>query len=247
MPAITPETTRTNYKFKGHTVAVPGYFSTGQVLTENEARFAQRQLASVTGNILSSAIARKAKAATEANAKLPKTLPEGADPATTPLMRTNEDGTPYEYSEKDFAPDNVQNMYDAIYASYEIGVNNNRGDGAEAHDPVESIARNTAWELGVKPLLKAKGIKLNLVNAEKRAQLCGEYLDKFPSIRESAKAQFEAAQTNAGSTETALDNLLAGIGETAVTDGTDGANPPGTPDAPAPNADTPAEPEPVAA
>jgi hypothetical protein len=260
MPAIQPDAARIAYKFKGKTVQVPHYFTTGQALNEMEARFAQRQLASVTGNVLSSAITRKVAKMNEANAALPDSAPEGTDPQPGVNVRRlaapaddgsvptetikGKDGTPdvtrpasYNYTESDIDEATAQSMFDAIFTDYEIGANNNRGDGeSTVHDPVESIARNMAWEIGVKPLLKDKGFKLNSVTAELKAKLIGQYLDQYPSLRETAKAQFDTARS---APATDLDALIATANAPATTPETPEGSPPdandgtdGTPPAP---------------
>lgn len=254
MPKINPDAPRIAYKFKGKTVQVPHYFTTGQALDEMEARFAQRQLASVTGNVLSSAITRKIAKMNEANAALTDD--------TRRLAAANEDGTipqekfttkdaagvettverpaSYVYTETDIDEPTAQAMFDEIFASYEIGANNNRGEGeGSVHDPVESIARNMAWEIGVKPLLKDKGFKLNAVTAELKAKLVGQYLDQYPSLRETAKVQFDnARKVTTGDLDSIIASMSTPAASTEATTpddanaGTEGESP-----SPAPSAD----------
>lgn len=225
------------YKFKGHTVQVPVWYSEGHVMDADDARFANRQLASVNGNILASAIARLLANRQEEMDKLPDTVDDGnGNLIANPAVVWTADGKRAQLGADTLSGDEVQSMFDDIFGRYEIGKANNRGDGSSIHDPVESIARNMAWELGVKPLLRAQGFKINEVKADKKNELVDQYLDAFPNIRETAKAQFEAANA-AGPAVAGLD--LSGLTKTEAAANASGGDAP-TADA-TPEADTPAE------
>jgi len=195
MPIYTPAEDGTstapstvNYKFVGHIVQVPLHFSEGQALTALEARFANRQLASTVGNVFASAIKRLVAAKqTEADA-----LDDDAYDAAGYSRDEAGNRIPLDSTAIDEAT--AQSTFNSIYDGYEIGANNNRGDGtAKEHDPVEAIARNMAWEM-VKGLLKKANRKVNSVKADKKNELVDAYLEKFPAIRLGAQAQWDAAQ-----------------------------------------------------
>lgn len=187
MPAIDPATPTLPFKFKGRTVNIPQIVKTGDSLTENHAKFFNRQLASVTGNVLSSALAR---------------LVETKNDATKPGYIKKPDGTTYTI--EDVTDTEAQAMYDAIFTRYEPGVTATR-DGSSLHDPVQSIANNMAWER-IKMSLKARNIKVASVKPEKKAELIGALLTRDPSILEAAKAQVASVATTEG-----LDDMFAGL------------------------------------
>jgi hypothetical protein len=232
------------YKFVGHNVDVPLHFSPDRPLSENEARFANRQLASVTGNILASAVKRLVEAE---QAKQDALADDDAN-----VLR-DADGKRRAVTATDLDGDTVRARFAEIFEGYEIGVNNNRGDGtANVHDPVESMARNMAWEIGVKPLLKAKGHKLNDIKADVKNRLIDQYLEAGDAgtngainLRAVAKAQFDAGvAANAQVAESlSLDNLTSAPaeGEAGGTGGTDGETQPTEPEVTDGNTGTEAE------
>lgn len=203
MPAIDSATPTLPFKFKGRTVNIPQIVKTGDSLTENHAKFFNRQLASVTGNVLSSALAR---------------LVETKNDTTKEGYVAKPDGTPYTI--EDVSDADAQAMYDAIFTRYEPGVTATR-DGSSLHDPVESIANNMAWER-IKVSLKARNIKVASVKPEKKAELIGQLRTRDPSILEAAKAQVASVATTEG-----LDDMFAGlpVGDApaapAITEGSD--------------------------
>lgn len=197
MPEIDASGERLPFKFKGKSVNVPVHFKTGHVMSENDAKFGNRQLASVLGNVLVSALNRLVDKKAKDNAAL-------AD--TDTAKQKNPDGSPKIFTLEDVTDTEVQSMFDAIFSNYEIGVNNNRGDGSGVvHDPATAIANNIAWER-IKVLLKGRNIKVGSVKAEKKTELVADMLKRDPSILELAKAQVGASTPTDG-----LDALFAGL------------------------------------
>lgn len=187
---VTPTTPMGDFKFKGFAVKAPQPFTTGHTLTENEAKFVNRQLASVTGNILSSALTRLlAKRQEEENAKAKA---ENRAPATLEL-------------DKAITADEARKLYDGIIAEYEPGVTAARGEGI-SKDPVETMADNIAWAR-IKVALGKKNIKVSSVNAEKKAAFIKQLREKDPSILDQAKAAFG----NADSPTDAMDDMFASL------------------------------------
>lgn len=176
MPAIQDAAVRTKYKFVGHEITIPAHYTPGHVMTEADSRFANRQLASVTGNSLAYALKVKAKALTEANEK-----------ATGKDQRKGEDGKPYVFTPSDFSAEAVQAEADRIFTEYEIGAVRASGTGSGPRDPVEALANNIAWER-IKELLAKKNIKSGTIKAEHRAKLIGDLRERDPSILEQAKS-----------------------------------------------------------
>lgn len=186
---------RLPYKFKGKAVQVPTYFPVGHTLTENEAKFANRQLASVTGNVLASALNRLVDKKTEDNGKLADTDSAKAKDA---------DGKAKVFTIADVTDTEAQALFDAIWTRYEPGVTATR-DGSSVHDPVEAIANNIAWER-IKVQLKARNIRVGSVKAEKKAELVKALRDKDPTILETAKAQVATIPP-----DTFSDDMFAGL------------------------------------
>lgn len=192
MPAIAADTPTLPFKFKGRAVNIPQLVKEGDILTEAFAKFFNRQYASVTGNILSSALAR---------------LIETKNDATKEGHVAKADGTPYTID--DVTDTEAQSLYDAINLRYEPGVTATR-DGSSLHDPVTSIANNMAWER-IKVSLKARNIKVASVKPEKKAELIGQLLTRDPTILEAAKAQVAAVASGPDT-----DDMFAGLGGDAV-------------------------------
>ncbi|WCD44128.1 hypothetical protein Kuura_050 [Caulobacter phage Kuura] len=192
MPTFAPDTARNAFKFKGHAVNVPFLYATGHALTELEARFVNKQLASVTGNALASALTRKIAALQTAN----DALPDGTE---------GKRGTDAPFTEKDIDTTTVQSMFDEIFTNYEVGATATRGEGI-ARDPIQSIADNIAWER-IKVMLTQRNIKVGSVKADQKAKLIGQLHEKDPSILEQAKATFNAVKPLDG-----LDDMFAGVG-----------------------------------
>lgn len=235
MPAINTTLPRPSYKFMGQTVTIPYNWSTGDTLTENDAKFINRSLASVVGNLLGSRIRTEVEALQKAEAAKPE-----ADRRRDPKDPTKF----YTFTSEDLPAGWAQAKADEVFLAYTPGVTNTRtGSGASAHDPVQSIADNIAWEK-IKPLLAKKNIAINKVKADKRRELIEGYLAKFPDIMEQAKTIFAAAttptdsaddddgldfsgiddgpSTDAGSTEPGADTTVAGDAtDVGVDDGTD--------------------------
>lgn len=194
MPKIAKDAARHQYKFKGHVVTIPEVVRPGEPLTENIARFVNRQFATAIGNSLGSQITRLVDAAqVEENKK-----PEGERQTL---------GADY------LATDEVQKMADELVTNYELGVNNRGSGGASGpRDPVQSIAENIAWER-IKARLSASNFKINSVKAEKRRELITSLLEKDPSIMVQAKAAYESTAADA-----AVDGLdLSGLPEETPT------------------------------
>lgn len=187
MPHLPEGTVTLPFKFKGKIINIPQLVAPGDTLTEAYARFFNRQYASVTGNILSSALAR---------------LVETKNDATKEGHTPKPDNTPYTID--DVTDTDAQTIYDAINLRYEPGVTATR-DGSSLHDPVQSIANNMAWER-IKISLKARNIKVASVKPEKKAELIGQLLNRDPTILEAAKAQVASVATTDG-----LDDMFAGL------------------------------------
>lgn len=94
------------------------------------------------------------------------------------------------------APSNLD--FDALneqftkYAEeYEFGVRTSGGVRTPT-DPVEREAHRIAWDR-VKIALSKKGIKLDSVSKEKKAELITQVIGKYPDITEEAKRRVESA------------------------------------------------------
>jgi len=210
MPEINPSLPRPTYKFMGQTVTIPHAWSEGDTLDANSAKFINRSLASVVGNLLGQRIRAEVESLAKADAEKPE-----AD------RRKNPDGTPYAFSSADLPAGWAQTKADEVFTGYTPGVTNTRtGSGGSAHDPVQSIAEGIAWEK-IKPRLAAINVPINKVKAEKRRELIDQYLTKFPAILEQAKAIFGAATED---DDLNLDGLDAGSDTTSGTDTTVGSD-----------------------
>ncbi len=230
---LEPNTPVADFKFKGHTVKVPQPAKEGGVLTANEAKFFNRSIASVTGNIFASAVNRALKKLTDANAKpLTDALALKADDPTraaaiaaaeanTSILRYPADhedtalrGKPYVYTQEDLSADDANKMFAAIIEGFEPGVTSVRGEGI-ARDPIESIADNIAWERIKVRLGKAK-IKVSSVTKDKKEELIDQLHKLDPSIMETAKSIYEGNTKDEG-----VDAMLAGIGTPETPAGAD--------------------------
>lgn len=183
------ETPRLDFEFKGFKQSVPQPWKAGDTLTEQHAKFINRQFASVTGNIFSSALNRLvAKAEKEEAAKA-----KAENRAAVEIKLENL-----------VTADKAVEMFNAILAEYEPGVTTQRGDGI-LKDPVQQIADNIAWTK-IKARLGELKIKVSSVTAEKKAEFIAQYHAKDPSIMALAKQQYEGANAN-----TAMDDMFASL------------------------------------
>lgn len=194
---------RKAFESKGHKLSIAQPFTEGHTLTANEALFVNRQLASVTTNILASWLNREVE---RLNAENDKLLASTDKAERAKAKAKGPKGEPA-YSVADVP--GVQEKYDEIFAAYEPGVTTRGSGGGAAHDPVQSIANSIAWEQ-LKVRLKAKGFKVNSVKAEKKADLVAQWLEKNPAILETAKAQFAASDTPTSADED-LGDLFDGL------------------------------------
>lgn len=201
MPAIQDSAVRTKYKFVGHEITIPSHYAPGHVMTDADARFANRQLASVTGNSLAYTMKVKAKALTEANEK-----------ATGKDQRKGDDGKPYVFTPSDFTAEQVQAEADRIFTEYEIGAVRATGTGSGPRDPVEALANNIAWER-IKEVLAKKNIKSGTIKAEHRAKLIADLRDRDPSILEQAKSALGREEADTAVEGLDLSILEASAGE----------------------------------
>jgi len=83
--------------------------------------------------------------------------------------------------------EDVQVAFDKYAAEYEFGV---RRVGLRAADPVEAAAIEIAEDI-VKSKLRERGEKLKDVGTKKVRELAVELIERFPKIRERAKAQVD--------------------------------------------------------
>lgn len=199
---ISADTPMGDFKFKGFAVKAPQPFKEGHTLTANEAKFVNRQLASVTGNILSSAVTRLlAKKQAEEDAKA-----KAENRAARELKL-----------EDAVSADEARKLYDGIIAEYEPGVTAARGEGI-TKDPIEAMADNIAWAR-IKVKLTEKKIKVSSVSAEKKAEFIKALREKDPNILEQAKAAF----TGAPAATDAMDDMFASLqsGDDSVSGGGD--------------------------
>lgn len=203
MPAIQDTAVRTKYKFVGHEITIPAHYTPGHVMTDADARFANRQLASVTGNSLAYTMKVKAKALTEENEK-----------ATGKDQRKGDDGKPYVFTPSDFTAEAVQAEADRIFTEYEIGAVRATGTGSGPRDPVEALANNIAWER-IKEVLAKKNIKSGTIKAEHRAKLIADLRDRDPSILEQAKSALGREEADTAVEGLDLSILEASEGEAA--------------------------------
>ena len=187
MPQVNPNLPTAQYKFMGQTVTIPANWKEGDTLSAPHAKFINRQLASVVGNLLGGSIRKKLEELQKA---------EEAKPEAERRKDPTDPTKPYVFTVADLDPGFAQAETDRIFAAYEPGVTAARGGGGgSVHDPVQSIADGIAWEK-VKERLAAKNVPINRVKADKRRELVAQYHEKFPGILEQARAIF-AAQAQA--------------------------------------------------
>lgn len=85
------------------------------------------------------------------------------------------------------SPEDIQVVFDAYAADYEFGV---RRVGMRATDPVEAAAIEIAEDI-VKGKLRERGEKLKDVGTKRVRELALELIERFPKVRERAKAQVD--------------------------------------------------------
>lgn len=199
MPRIADTAERHAFKFKGVDISAPFVYAPGHVLTDNEAKFINRQLVSTIGNILAGALTAQVKK-----------LVDGDPKATPPIPGlSQEDALAKSITDGPGEGKSWQEFYDAKFADYEPGVNN-RGEGTGAvQDPVAKLANSIAGDK-VKELLKAKNIPFARVRGEPFAKLVAQYVEKNAWVSELAKVQIEAIKAS-GAEAPATDDLFEGV------------------------------------
>lgn len=170
MPAIDPSAPRTMHAVNGVEIEVPYQFTADHALTENEARFLNRTLASTICNYYAGDMRRAVEAHNKAHPKSKITV-------------------------ADLEWDH-QAEFDAKFTEYELGVSN-RGEGGGAHDPVARAMRAIA-AAEVKKLITAKGLKIGAFFAAKDDNgvskfdaLVAQFTDKNAWVRTLAERQVE--------------------------------------------------------
>lgn len=186
---------RHEFKFKGVSVQVPFTFTEGHALTENEARFMNRTLASVIGNLTGSKISATIEALVKGD-KDKGVAPLSREDATAQALANGADGKSW------------QTIFDEKFAEYELGVNNRAEGSGQVIDPVAKLARQIA-DGEVRKLLKGKNIPFKKVQGEVFAKLVSDYVDQNPWVSALAKTQVEAIQ--AQSATPSSDDLFAGL------------------------------------
>lgn len=88
--------------------------------------------------------------------------------------------------------DGLKTEFAKYAADYEFSERAGGGGTRTPTDPVEREANNIAWGR-IKPALTAKGIKIDSVSKEKKAELIKSAIAKYPAIMEEAKRRVEAA------------------------------------------------------
>lgn len=185
---------RVPYKFKGKNINAPVAFTDNTPLTGNLLKWANRQMVSVLGNVLSSALTRKARDTLEAQALA--ALPADATDAAKKQAKANITDAQVADAVKAIPDADAQTMFDAIWTGYKPGETRVSGDG-QMRDPVESIANNIAKER-VKKLLNKQNIKVSTVTPAKMAEFVKQLRDRDPSILEEAKAQYDKDDAEIG-------------------------------------------------
>lgn len=178
MPAFdasTPTITRT---FAGQSFTVPAPYAEGGVLTANDAKFLNGQLASVIGNALSGDMRRAVEAWNKAN---PKNKVKDA----TELS--------------DFG--DLQALFDAKYTAYAPGESNRgSGTGTSGTDPIERMAHGFATQ-EAKARIIAKGYKVRdfvlAKSADGTQSKLAEFVAKLMTEKgDSYRAQAESIRAN---------------------------------------------------
>lgn len=156
MPAFNSETPKGNYKVLGVPLTIPHVFAAGHALTEEEARFVNRQLASVTVNAYGGDVRRAMEKINEGRLEAYK-AGTYTGPTFTETVRGKERTSPVLITQAAELPDwDHQAKIDAKFTEYEVGVSQRGGGGGGATDPMEAIIERLA-STAVKDIIKRKG------------------------------------------------------------------------------------------
>jgi hypothetical protein len=96
--------------------------------------------------------------------------------------------------------DALEAEFDKYAAEYQFSERAGGGGPRTPKDPVEREANRIAWDK-IKVSLGKKGIKIDSISAEKKAELIASALEKYPAITEEAQRRVNTAA------EIALDDL----------------------------------------
>lgn len=189
MPAFDTSTPRINLKVADIAITAPAPYVAGYVLSDLDAKFFNRQVATAVGNPIPAAIKAIKAAAVEA-------------------------GQP----EPDITAEALQAEFDKRYAAYEPGASNRgAGAGAEPTDPVAVFTRQLA-EKELNKQIRDKGRKITDVKAAKVAgtdvsvyvTLRNQLIERDPSFKARAEAMVAAMGETTTSVELDTD-LLDGV------------------------------------
>ncbi len=174
MPVFSPDTPTSKLKVLGSIVTVPMPYGVGHALTEGEARFMNRMLASVTGNGMGGDIRRALEAANK-----------GLKKGETAKIAA------------DLFPD-LQSSFNARYAAYTPGESSRGGSAKPTGDPVGSLVHFLATAK-IKEAIASKGLKVrdfqtakvtvNGAEISKFSKLVGDYITAHPELKDQAEAQ----------------------------------------------------------
>jgi len=208
MPTINTSNPTLSRKFAGHDIAVPTYFASGQALTDNEAKWANSVLATVTGNAFGGAIRRALETIDTERAKAFK-----AKKYDGPMDETGKKPAPATFADLNWEP---QAKFNEVFANYTLG-ESNRGSGTSGGaDPVSQLIR-TFSVMDIKARLAAK--KLSPGPFYKAPATVEGYKSKWEELvgenikakHDVFKAQAEAQLAQIKGTDTDADPLLDGL------------------------------------
>lgn len=188
MPAFEPTAPRIGLKLSGLPIKAPTIYTAGHALTEAEAKFLNRQVASAVANPIPAIIKAKREEAVKAGQPAPE-----------------------------LNADKLQAFYDQRYAEYEVGAVN-RGTGTATADPVARIVRNMAVDLVNAKLRAANKNILAVRQAKDAEgksvyeTIVAKAIEANPQFRELAEAQLKAL-AEVGTIEDMDLSSLEGIGD----------------------------------
>ena len=214
MPSFTPDTPVGNYKILGMSLTIPHVFAEGHTLTANEAKFVNRQLASVTVNGYGGDVRRALSKIDSAREKAfeDKTY---SGPTTTVKIKGKDTQVPSPATYSDLTDWDHQSRLNEKFAEYELGVSNRGGAGGGGSDPLEALIERLATSM-VKDLLKSKGRSIQKFMRTKDEEhgtafkrLVSEYIDKrydaLVPLAEQEQARMQAEQAASADIDLGLD------------------------------------------
>lgn len=180
MPSFLANSPRITLKINDIALTSPAPFAAGHVLTDNEAKFLNRQVTTAVAN----------------------GIPARIHKAVDGYVNKDENGVVTPLSAEE-----LQAKFDAVYAAYELGAANRGGAPGEPTDPIERGLRRMAVDF-INARLKAKGKNINEVRKAQTADgksvyegLLTQAIDANPSWRDLVQAQVQALASTADDLE----------------------------------------------